>query len=109
VNFAMVHFANRRSQLPIMVFTRSMVILDTQDARRNSDTLAFPFFLAGLPPRRASWIPIFQAAPPLKVRYKEKSDSAGSIASIVRPAVTSSTPATFFPCQGASASRFPRR
>jgi hypothetical protein len=66
-------------------------------------------FPLGVSPRCTNWKRVAQSAPPLNVRYKEKSDSAGSIATIVRPAVTSSTPAIRFPCHGARASRLPRK
>ena len=66
-------------------------------------------YLPFSPPRSANWVLLFHVAPPLNVRYREKSDSAGSIALSVRPAVRSSTPAIFFPCQTASASRLPRK
>jgi hypothetical protein len=107
--FAVMHLAKGSFQVGVVIPISSVVLLNAQNARSNSDSQALPLLLSRLAPRRADWLPIFQAAPPLNVRYREKSDSAGSMTTIVRPAVTSSTPAIRFPCQGARASRLPRK
>jgi len=61
VNFAMMHFAKRRFQLWIMVPACGVVFVDTQNAGRNCDSLAFALLLPRLAPCRADWLPISHA------------------------------------------------
>ena len=77
--------------------------------RATGCTASKSVYLPLSPPRSANWVLLFHDAPLLNVRYRENSDSAGSMAAIVRIDVTSSTPAIRFPCQGARASRLPRK
>ena len=79
MNFAMVFFAERRREFWIVMSTCGVMFLNTQNTGRNCDAPAFPFLLSSFAQRRADWLPIPHALPPLNVRYREKSDSAGSM------------------------------
>jgi hypothetical protein len=105
---AVMHLTNLCGQLRIVVSACRVVRLNAQGAWWHRNASAFAFALASLTPRRLNWPLVSHAAPPFNARYKENSDNAGSIATMVRPAVTSGTPAIFFPCHLASAFFWPR-
>jgi hypothetical protein len=92
MHFTMMLFAERVSQFRIVLPPNRVVCLNAQNAGRNRSTLALPFLPLCLSPRCADWILILHAAPPLNVRYSEKSDSTGSVALIVRGSVSKPRP-----------------
>lgn len=105
----MVHLADWRGELFVVMSARRVMLLNAENAWRNGNPLALTFSVSRLAPRRANWPLISHAVPPLNARYSENSESAGSMAAIVRPAVRTSTPAIFLPCHDASALRLPRK
>ena len=83
-----------------MLLKRGVVVLDTEITRGYRQSLPLALLLACFATSHPDWLAISYSAPPLRVRYSEKSESTGSMFWRVRPSVTSSTPAIFFPCQG---------
>ena len=81
--------------------------LSAVDANRSKPAKAI--YLPRLAPCSADWLLLSHYNPPFVDRYSENSDRAGSIEARTSPEVTSSTPATVLPRQGASALRLPRR
>jgi hypothetical protein len=109
MNPLVMHLAKRACKLRIMIAVCDVMLLNAKHTRRLGQSQLLPFAPFSFAPRRSDWLPVPQAAPPLNTRYSENSERAGSMATIVRPAVTSSTPAIFFPYQAASALRLPRK
>ena len=107
--FVVVLLTKRSCQLRIVIPACRVMVLNAQDTWRNCEAQALTLLLSRLSPRCPNWVLIPHAAPPFAARYRENSERAGSMDASVRPSVTSSTPAIFFPCHGASASRFPRK
>jgi hypothetical protein len=106
---SMVLLAQAVRELWIVPPTSGVVFLDAQNASRNGRTVLLAFFLALRAPSGANWSLVSHAAPPFNARYKENSESAGSMATMVPPAVTTSTPAIFFPCHLDRAFFWPRK
>ena len=106
--FAMMLFAEWVGQFRIVLPPNRVMCFNAQNAGRNSSTLALTFLPMCLAPRGADWIPILQAAPPLNVRYSEKSDSTGSVALIVRGSVSKPRPPSLTLRHFSSVTSFPR-
>src|SRR5260370_17448553 len=98
MHFVVMLLTKGRYQVGVVFPISGVVLLDAEITRWNCDSSRFPLLLSRPAPRSVDWPPVSYMAPPLKVRYREKSDSAGSMATIARPAVTSSTPVIRFPC-----------
>jgi hypothetical protein len=109
VFFLVVLFADIFRKPPIVFSSYDVVLVRTSHTRQNSSALALTLLAACVSSSGANWVSVSHAAPPVNARYSEKSERAGSMVLIVLPAVRSSTPAIRFPCQAASALRFPRK